>query len=334
MSNIRERREWIDRARGYALLMVVVGHMGIPIVGKYITAFHIPLFFFLSGVTFRMDNSFGDFLKKKVKRLLVPYLFMGIPLMASSIISRAIRGISDPREYVEVLWKFIVQRRYCTIWFLTCLFLLNIIFYLLVKVTHDNYKIIIAVSIILAALGLLYYNMGGVALPWNIDVCLTALPFFAAGYVCKVKEDLIKPRIGVWPDYMFIASAVIYVLSVTINIKISGQVIDMAVEEYGCIPFSMISVVCGIYCVYFFADKVHFRLPAYFGKHTMVYFSWHQSIVLPLLLYVYSKVGLFQQDTFLSDGLRIIVTVVMIFVVLLPFDLLFRKTKLKFCVGE
>lgn len=34
MSNIRERREWIDRARGYALLMVVVGIWVFPLSGN------------------------------------------------------------------------------------------------------------------------------------------------------------------------------------------------------------------------------------------------------------------------------------------------------------
>lgn len=45
METTETRVLWIDTCRGIALLMVVIGHMGIPVVGKYFTSFHLPLFF-------------------------------------------------------------------------------------------------------------------------------------------------------------------------------------------------------------------------------------------------------------------------------------------------
>ena len=38
---------------------------------------------------------------------------------------------------------------------------------------------------ILAAAGIIYYKMGGPSIYWNIDVSLTAMPFFYAGYLCR-----------------------------------------------------------------------------------------------------------------------------------------------------
>ncbi len=44
-----KRIEWVDIARGIGIILVILGHIGIGKVGKFIYSFHIPLFFFLSG---------------------------------------------------------------------------------------------------------------------------------------------------------------------------------------------------------------------------------------------------------------------------------------------
>lgn len=49
------RVKWIDTARGIAILLVLIGHAGVaPKLNQYILSFHMPLFFFLSGIVF--DN--------------------------------------------------------------------------------------------------------------------------------------------------------------------------------------------------------------------------------------------------------------------------------------
>lgn len=124
------RVKWLDSARGIAVFLVILGHMGIPYFGKYITSFHMPLFFFLSGVTFSVKDSFSEFVRKKAMRLLVPYFCLGIPCIISSYYSRAAEGTLTAQAFIQVLLKFIVQKRMYTLWFLTCLFLLEIIFFL------------------------------------------------------------------------------------------------------------------------------------------------------------------------------------------------------------
>lgn len=63
-----QRLEWIDLAKGVGILLVVIGHAGrgvlnagvpdenalLPLMDRAIYAFHMPLFFVLSGVTFGM----------------------------------------------------------------------------------------------------------------------------------------------------------------------------------------------------------------------------------------------------------------------------------------
>ena len=55
-----QRIQWIDYSKGVAILLVLIGHCGyvvenLPLVSKTILSFHMPLFFFLSGLCFNND---------------------------------------------------------------------------------------------------------------------------------------------------------------------------------------------------------------------------------------------------------------------------------------
>lgn len=86
--------DWIDRYKGLLIILVVMGHV---IGGAYhitqesaqpflhyayltIYAFHMPAFFFIAGITWRIKEggSFGFFVAKKAKRLLLPYVIFGL----------------------------------------------------------------------------------------------------------------------------------------------------------------------------------------------------------------------------------------------------------------
>ncbi len=72
----------LDVARGIGILLVVLGHNAVfreSSHGLYeaIYLFHMPLFFFLSGVTFRLTSP-GETVRKRARALLVPYFAMGV----------------------------------------------------------------------------------------------------------------------------------------------------------------------------------------------------------------------------------------------------------------
>ena len=70
---MEKRIEWIDIAKSLGIFLVVIGHTGInvfmPSVAKWIYSFHMPLFYFISGMMFNGDkysSNFCLFLKKEV----------------------------------------------------------------------------------------------------------------------------------------------------------------------------------------------------------------------------------------------------------------------------
>ena len=82
-----KRIEWVDIARGIGIILVILGHIGIGKVGKFIYSFHIPLFFFLSGFCFSGNNiDIKFFFKKRLKKLIILYVFLGIDICTIEVI--------------------------------------------------------------------------------------------------------------------------------------------------------------------------------------------------------------------------------------------------------
>ncbi|WP_261379745.1 acyltransferase family protein [Bacillus licheniformis] len=77
---MQKRIEWIDVSKGVGIILVVLGHTPTPDWLKtFIFAFHMPLFFFLSGLVYHDGNmTFTSFLLKKIKTLLLPYFIFSV----------------------------------------------------------------------------------------------------------------------------------------------------------------------------------------------------------------------------------------------------------------
>ena len=71
-----KRIKYIDMLKAFCIILVIAGHMGYtPAKVKLLLyIFHIPLFFFLSGMTLNISkyNSFFEFTKKKIQTIIIP----------------------------------------------------------------------------------------------------------------------------------------------------------------------------------------------------------------------------------------------------------------------
>jgi fucose 4-O-acetylase-like acetyltransferase len=76
---MEKRIGYIDIAKGLGILVIVLAHNDLsgyhPTLHKFIYAFHIPLFFFLSGMFFRPERTFGETVRRRFNTLMKPYFF-------------------------------------------------------------------------------------------------------------------------------------------------------------------------------------------------------------------------------------------------------------------
>lgn len=130
-----KRIDWLDVAKGIAIILVVCGHVRFPVMTKAaIYSFHMPLFFMASGfVLFRHpEQSFVDRLKSLSRGILVPYiLFNLIYIVFYKLIAIA---SGKPELEIDVVNKLIaifVAQPYgdyaSYLWFLPCIFVAKLI---------------------------------------------------------------------------------------------------------------------------------------------------------------------------------------------------------------
>ena len=132
---MQQRVVWVDYAKAIGIILVVYGHVarglyhagiGIPtylysIVDTVIYSFHMPLFFFLSGLFFykSLKKQGGkNLISSKVDTLIYPYLVWTI-LQGSleAFLSDYTNGKVTYQEVLSLLWSPIAQ-----FWFLYALF--------------------------------------------------------------------------------------------------------------------------------------------------------------------------------------------------------------------
>ena len=128
-----------DNARGILILFVVLGHIlaaanpdwnikPYNLAHGFLTAFHMPAFFLLSGMLFNTEKwrsrGWGPFLLQKAKTLLVPYLFFELLGILYKHFVLGSVSIAD-----GLLLTLTLRCNIGADWFLPAMFVSNVLFY-------------------------------------------------------------------------------------------------------------------------------------------------------------------------------------------------------------
>lgn len=193
------------------------------------------------------------------------------------------------------------------------------------------------VAIVMVCIGTIYYLYGGPALPWNIDVCLMAYPFFFAGYYYRQNNTTID-------NYLNNNSIIVLVISLLINVvcgissyRISGQEMDMYSSHYGILPLTYISAMAGIICIIIIISKKATIKPIqYVGENSLIYFAWHQTIMMSATSRLLSICHFSIDDTSTIGVIATykIVQFVLMMVLLTICNWIISNSKFKFMLGR
>ena len=126
----KERTPLYYVAKGICIISVVLGHLGIAT--RFVYFYHLPIFFFISGLFLNAEKySFKDFLLKKIKSLYVPYVIISL-LFAIIFDFQNMKNI----KYVLRIFLFDSKAPFTgTFWFIPCLLINSTIAFITEKLT-------------------------------------------------------------------------------------------------------------------------------------------------------------------------------------------------------
>lgn len=175
-----KRIDWIDVLKGWGIILIVIGHMPIPsVLREWIFSFHVPLFFFVSGYLYKPGKySFKEWIFRKSKSLLIPYLFFMVLCFATNYF---VLG----KDVGSMIPKWII--RGCggwPIWFLYVLFLSELLGDFIYKVTKGKNTPLLLISLFFAAFSYWCY-LGGLHLPYKLEVVGISTLYFIVGIIIR-----------------------------------------------------------------------------------------------------------------------------------------------------
>lgn len=292
------RITWIDFFKGFGMILVVLGHSGMPhAIEWWIWSFHMPLFFFISGYLFNAAkvSSIGEFMSKRVRGLLLPYVvfsilnFLLFCLAARYTQSKLeVTSIHDWYQILAYGWKGLA------LWFIPVLFVTELIFYALRNafVRYFSLLLIVLFSIVGYILSIRVIHF-----PYKLDAIPMALVFYALGNVSKT---LISGFLNATKKEIL---ALLGLGFLVLNIAfcfLNNARLDMAFNSMGNFFYTYISASAGIlFAICFsnyFSATLNISNPVikifnYLGKHTLIVLSVHQMLKI-IMNVIFQKLAL------------------------------------------
>lgn len=294
-SQNRNRIEWIDTAKGIAIILVVLGHFisANSFLNHFISSFHMPLFFTLSGIFVikKLDVNFKAHFSNRFRRLMIPYLLFGLFLLQP--FNWIYFHFIIPTAQTPLLQRWFAQliglhndwgnEWYSFLWFLPCLFCADLIAWSIWKYAY-RYRTYLLTAVF--GIGILYCLTINRSLPFRINTAAIAVIFIALGIFLKDRIDnLSKTTIFV---------CLICYISCWYGNHFSSMI--MFDSNYGLIYFSIPASIFATTVVLFFSRfAVKLSFLSLLGKQSLIIYILHQ-MVMPFIWVLSKRLGIYGNE--------------------------------------
>ena len=287
---------YLDAAKGIGILCVMLGHthnLVFPInyAAGIVWSFHMPLFFIISGICFRVKDNNQCF-KSLFTRLIIPYIFTialfvsfflingDFPVSKEWLISGAY-GSGDRTNFVRGVGG---------IWFLLALFWARLLMNGIAR--YAEHIIMVLVSL-LAYWGI--YSYSHVVLPWGIQNGCVGMLFLYIGYQAKKCGLLERDNLSLFVFSFFIwATAFLCHCSGVTLVDCNMKLINVLTSSCACY---VVLVVSQYLC------KISFlkRILTWLGRSTLIILVFH---IFELHANISDNISLFLFNT--NDGIVVL----------------------------
>lgn len=295
-----KRIVWIDLAKAIAIVLMVIGHSAIPEgLSKWIFSFHMPFFFFVSGLFLNTKkDSFRHFLRKRLYSLIIPWILCSL-IVLPLYLNFTDRNLS---HFFKFGWDI-------ALWFVPVLFLTEISYYLLFNRGNIYFKLALC-----GLLAFLLYKVGFHTV-FKVENIFLALVFFGVGQKNK-KLIMLIPHLDRRSYYLLFLFSGFGSICLS---QILNNHLDMA-HNYFDYPFlRLFNAFLGILFLFTLCLKLERieclnRFGNFLGNNTFAIMAFSQIIMMGLIIFFKN----FQLIKIYSLGIRfLLMWLILVFIIII-----------------
>lgn len=328
---VKKRIEYLDIVRGIGILYMIFGHITYyEKFDHYIHAFHMPLFFFISGFFFHhYENlSWKEFMLKITKKLLVPYFLLG--LLYSIIDGVFFNGIYIIPKNIITL--FTINNNNFPIagafWYFTCAYFSSMIFFGLRKNIKNEY-LLCFISFFIMIVGIFFKRIIDIELYLSFIPAMVSVGFIELGYLTKKLKLLEKYSID---NYIIL----IFIFIINLWCIMRTGYVNMRINVYPNVMLLLFNFVLAMIFYINISKKMEelsflkplLRVIKEIGKYSIIYLIMNQFIIL-LIKTIAFQLFLLNSNSLLYSIIVFLITVIINYLV----AVIIRKLRFKFIFG-
>ena len=325
-SNVITRNYAIDLLRAFGIGLMIINHVGSSPMSQLIHSFHMPLFFFISGLFFTNNKPFWTFTAKKAKNILIPYLFFAALYYVIWLFwDASIKSWYVPLKYL--LWENSVGPRdgmpYAgALWFLTAFFIANVVYFGISRIKSRYLQLIIVLFVVL--IGTILPMVLPFRLPYTFDSGLVGVGFIYCGHHFKNSVYYDKLTHLSWPVLIIVSEMLLILISfngfIDMRLGIYNNEILFWINALGCIVIGI--NVCNRVISYFERHGLVGEITM--GKDGLVFMCVNEAVIALLWSIIPFN------DILVSYIVIFILTISICYIV----NYIFQHTKLRVLIGK
>lgn len=320
---MKKRIGWVDTMKCICILFVMLAHLesGSPVLDAVYTPVFLTGFLFAAGYTYVPEDDFPEFMRKKGKTLLWPWLFFSTFNLLSAQVFSLHRHDS---LWTELKWNLLqIRGEGDGLWFVAALFVAFVPFYWFIRWYESSRagrktELLLGITLGLSALSVFYSRKmdpellpwNSSALPWHLEYAFQAGFFMTLGYLARVKN---------WQDRGW------WSVGIYAGVLLAGE----AVPLWLWYPWQYLEQTTGVFALMGVSRKLpRHPVTEQLGRSTLLCFALHGKVmsILEWMLRRAVPGGYAQvlENPWLSPLLAMMLTVLMALILLVPIGIINR----------
>lgn len=316
----KQRISWIDLAKCIGIVAIVLGHCSSGSLTCICFSFNSILFFVLAGMTFcrkkeetdhylsfNHERTLKTFLYQTFQTLVVPYLFWGlVSILIYSVVGRLTTNTLNMSQSHFGIGKNLIFLLYGNsdtgyfewnrpLWFLPCLIMVELLWFLILKISQTSLKkkwfmwIVYGGIMLLSVANMIFISYSGMkfVLPFELETAISMMFFFGIGLFLRneILIDFVHKYIlsgkKLLPYFFLICG-----ISLTIFLSLVNGLTDTRSDYYSNVFIYILNALCACFFILLITRIIdHSSWMEYIGQRTLAILVMHKFPIMFLRVF-------------------------------------------------